>query len=73
MGLYNIFKCKNATKLANPILKNSYKVLLEAILFVTLRRPMHFLWVVEFLATFKLRKVAKQHFLESLHKSLKTR
>ena len=73
--LYNIFKSKNTTRLAKPILKSSYKVLLETILFVTLRRPVHFVWVIEFLATSQfncgniLRKVAKQHFLESLHKS----
>ena len=53
--LYNIFKSKNATKLARPILKSSYKVLLEAILSVTLRQPVHFLQTVEFLATFNLQ------------------
>ena len=29
--LYNIFKTKNATNLAKPILKSPYKALLEAI------------------------------------------
>ena len=53
--LYNIFKSKNATKLARPILKSSYKVLLETILSVTLRQPVHFLRTVEFLATFNLQ------------------
>ena len=41
--LYNIFKTKKATKLAKSILKISFKVLLEKILFVTLRRPVLFL------------------------------
>ena len=75
--LYNIFKSKNATKLARPIPKTSYKVLLETRLSVTLRQPVHFLGTVEFLATFNLqinsfgnilRKVAKLYFLENLHK-----
>ena len=53
--LYNICKSKNATKLARPILLSSYKVLLEKILSVTLRQPVHFLRAVEFLATFNLQ------------------
>ena len=39
-GLYNIFKSKNAKKLNKPILENSYNVLLEASLFVTLKQPL---------------------------------
>ena len=53
--LYNIFKSKNATKLARPILESSYKVLLETILSVTIRQPVHFLQRVGFLATFNLQ------------------
>ena len=53
--LYNIFKSINASKLAKPILKSSNKVPLETILFMVLRRPVHFFWAVEFLATFKLQ------------------
>ena len=53
--LYNIFKRQNATKLARPILKSSHKVLLETILSVTLRQPVHLLRTVEFLATLNLQ------------------
>ena len=53
--LYNIFKNKNTTNLTEPILKSSYKVLLEAVLYVTLRRPVYFLWAVEFLGAFNLQ------------------
>ena len=53
--LYNILEIKNAAKLARPILKSSYKVLLETILSVTLRQPVHFLRAVEFLATLNLQ------------------
>ena len=69
-------------RLTKLILESSYKILLEVILFVTVEQPVHFLWVVEFLATFNLqtdmtlatfsRNVAKQHFLESLYKFFKT-
>ena len=53
--LYNISKLKKATKFAKRILKGSYKVLSETILFVALRRLMVFLWAVEFLATLNLQ------------------
>ena len=53
--LYNIFKSENATKLARPILKSSYKVLLETILSMTLNQPVHFLRTVEFSAAFNLQ------------------
>ena len=53
--LYNIFKSENATKLARPILKSSYKVLLETILFMTCDPACAFLRTVEFLATFNLQ------------------
>ena len=52
--LYNIFKSKNATKLTKPIIESSYKVQLDKVLFATIKRPLHFLWVVEFLTTFNL-------------------
>ena len=52
--LYNNFKTKEVTNLTKPILKRSYKVLLETIFFVTLRQPVLFLWIVEFFATFNL-------------------
>ena len=51
--LYNIFKSKNATKLAKPILESLYKFILGIILFVNLKRPVHLLWAVKFLTTFK--------------------
>ena len=52
MTLHNIFKSKNATKLNKSILEGSYKFLLDANLFMTLKWPMKFLWAVKFLATF---------------------
>ena len=52
--LYNIFKSKNATKLTKPIIESSYKVQLDKILFVTIKRPVHFLWAVESLTTFNV-------------------
>ena len=52
--LHNILKRKNAMKLTKPIIENSYKVLLDKILFVTIKRPMNLLWAVEFLTTFNL-------------------
>ena len=52
--LYNIFKSKNAMKLTKPLIESSYKVLLDKILFVTIKQPVSFLWAVEFLATFNL-------------------
>ena len=52
--LQNIFKSKYAMKLTKPIIENSYKVLLDKTLFVTIKRPVNFLWVVEILATFNL-------------------
>ena len=39
---YNIFKSKNATKLTKPIIESSYKVLLDKILFVTIKQPVLF-------------------------------
>ena len=53
--MYNIFKTKKATKLAKLILKRSYNILLETVLFVALRRLVLFLLAVEFLATFSLQ------------------
>ena len=53
--LYNTFKSKNATNLARPILKSSYKVLLGKVLSVTLKQGVHFLGAVEFLGTFNLQ------------------
>ena len=52
--LYNIFKRKNATKLTKPIIESPYKVLLDKILFVTIKWPMHFVWAAELLTTFSL-------------------
>ena len=52
--LYNIFKSKNATKLTKPIIESSYEVLLNKVLFVTIKRPVHSLWAVEFLTTFNI-------------------
>ena len=52
--LYNIFKRKNDTKLTKPIIESSYEVLLDKILFVTIKHPVHFLWAVELLTTFNL-------------------
>ena len=52
--LHNIFKSKIDTKLTNPIKENSYKVLLDKILFVTIKRPVHFLWTIQLLTTFNL-------------------
>ena len=54
--LYNIFKRKNATKLTKPIIESHEKVLLDKILFATIKPPVHFLWAVELLTTvtFKL-------------------
>ena len=52
--LYNTFKSKNATKMTKPIIESSYKVLLGKILFVTIKRPVDFLWAVEFLTAFNL-------------------
>ena len=40
--LYNIFKSKIATKFVKPIIESSYKVLLDKLLFVTIKRPVHF-------------------------------
>ena len=42
----------NKLKLTEPIIEISLKVLLVKLLFVTLKLPMHFVWVVEFLTTF---------------------
>ena len=53
--LYRIFKSKKATNWTKSILESSYKFLLGTILFVTLKRPVHFLWAIEFLATFNLK------------------
>ena len=53
----NIFKSKDFTKLNKPILESSYKVLLEEILFVTLKQFLRFLWSLKFLATFNLQIV----------------
>ena len=41
-------------KLTELIIGNSYKVLLDKSLFVNIKRPVNFLWVVEILATFNL-------------------
>ena len=69
-------------KLTKLILESSYKLLLKAVLFVTVEEPVHFLWAVKVLATFNFqivmtlaifsRNVAKQHFLESLYMFFKT-
>ena len=53
--LYHIFKSKKATNWTKSILESSYKFLLGTILFVTLKRPVYFLWAIEFLATFNLK------------------
>ena len=53
--LDNVFKSRNASKLAKPILKSSYKALSETILFAALRQHMRFLWAVRLLAIFKLQ------------------
>ena len=50
--LYNIFKSEHATKLTKFIIESSYKILVDKILFVTIKRPMHFLWPIEFLNNF---------------------
>ena len=50
--LYNTFKSKNAANLAKPITESSYKVLLDKILFVTIKPPVPLLRVVEFLTSF---------------------
>ena len=42
----------NKLKLTEPIIEISLKVLSVKLLFVTLKLPMHFVWVVEFLTTF---------------------
>ena len=52
--LYNIFKIKNSAKMTKRIIESSYKVLLGKTLFVNIKQPVHFLWVVEFLTTFDL-------------------
>ena len=52
--LYNIFKRKNATKLTKPIIASLYKVLLDKILFVTIKRPVYILWAFELLTAFNL-------------------
>ena len=52
--LYNIFKSKNATNMTKPIIESFYKVLLDKILFVTIKQPVHFLWAVEFLTIVNL-------------------
>ena len=52
--LYNIFKSKNATKLTKTIIESPYKVLLDEILFNTIKPPVHFLLAVELLTTFIL-------------------
>ena len=53
--LCNIFKSENAAKLTKPNIESSHRVLLDKILFVTIKRPVHFLWAVEFLTTFNLQ------------------
>ena len=40
---YNIVKSKNAMKMTKPIIKSYYKVLLDKILFIAIKRPLHFL------------------------------
>ena len=53
--LYSIFKSKNTMKLTKPIIESSYKALqLDKIWLVTIKRPVNFLPVVEFLTTFNL-------------------
>ena len=53
--LYNIFKSRSATKLTKSVIESSYKILLDKNLFVTIKRPVHFLLAVEFLTTFDLQ------------------
>ena len=50
--LYNIVKNKNATKLTKFIIETFHKILLDKISFVTIKRPVHFLWAIEFLNNF---------------------
>ena len=40
--------------MTKPIIESPYKVLLDKILFVTIKQPVHFLWAVEFLTTVNL-------------------
>ena len=81
--LYNIFKSKNATELTHPTLESSYNVLLDKILFVTIKQPCIFYGPLNFqeLLAFKLIQIwqycekscGETTFFESLDKSLKTR
>ena len=69
--LHNIFKSENVTNLTILILESSYKVLLEVVLFVTLKRSAHFLLAVEFLATFNLQiDIILAIFCEMLRKNI---
>ena len=40
--LYNIFKSKIAANFVKPIIESSYKVLLDKLSFVTIKRPVYF-------------------------------
>ena len=79
--LYNIFKSKNATELTHPTLESSYKVLLDKILFITIKQSCIFYGPLNFqeLLTFKLiqirqycEKSCETTFFESLDKSQNT-